>query len=111
MTPYIGAVAQTGLEVFSTSSSSQVVIGLTNGQTYTFRVAAMNAVVWLVAARATGKASIGSLATVAVLLIGVAVTGRPGWELAATIGVGAVVVLRHTSNLRALARGEERSLR
>jgi glycerol-3-phosphate acyltransferase PlsY len=74
-------------------------------------LAAVNAVVWLATAKVTGKASIASLTAAAVLPIGVALTGRPTWELAATLAVGAVVVLRHTSNLRALARGEERSLR
>ena len=74
-------------------------------------LAAVNAVVWLVTAKVTGKASVASLVSVAVLLFGVTVTGRPAWELAATLAIGAVVVLRHTSNLRALARGEERSLR
>jgi glycerol-3-phosphate acyltransferase PlsY len=74
-------------------------------------IAALNAVVWLTTAKVTGKASVASLAAVVVLPVGVAVTGRPAWELLATLAVGAVVALRHTSNLRALARGEERSLR
>ena len=74
-------------------------------------LAAGNAVVWLVAARLTGKASVASLAAAAVLPVAVAVTGRPAWELAMTLAIGAVVVLRHTSNLKALVRGEERSLR
>lgn len=73
-------------------------------------LAAVNAVVWLVTAKVTAKASVASLAAVAVLPLGVAVTGRPAWELAATLAVGAVVVVRHTSNLKALARGEERTL-
>jgi acyl phosphate:glycerol-3-phosphate acyltransferase len=74
-------------------------------------LAAVNAAVWLAVAKATGKASVASLTAVAVLPVGLAVTGRPAWELIGTLAVGAVVVLRHTSNLRALARGEERSLR
>ena len=74
-------------------------------------LAAITAVVWLVAAKVTGKASVASLAAAVALPIGVAVTGRPTWELGAILVVGAVVVLRHTSNLKALARGEERTLR
>ena len=73
-------------------------------------LAAVNAVVWIVTAKVTGKASVASLVAVVVLPVGMAVTGRPAWELAATLAVGAVVVLRHTSNLKALARGEERTL-
>jgi glycerol-3-phosphate acyltransferase PlsY len=74
-------------------------------------LALFSAAAWLVAARVTRKASVGSLAAVAVLPIGVAASGRPTWELVVTLAIGAVVVLRHTSNLKALARGEERSLR
>jgi glycerol-3-phosphate acyltransferase PlsY len=68
------------------------------------------ALVWVAGAKLTGKASVGSLASVAALPVGVALTRRPAWELAATLAIGAVVVLRHTSNLKALARGEERTL-
>ena len=73
-------------------------------------LAAVNAVVWAVTAKVTGKASVASLVAVAVLPVGAAIAGRPAWELAATLAIGAVVVLRHTSNLKALARGEERTL-
>jgi glycerol-3-phosphate acyltransferase PlsY len=74
-------------------------------------LAAVNAAVWLMTAKVTGKASMASLVAVIVLPLGVAAIGRPAWELAVTLAIGAVVVLRHTSNLKALARGEERSLR
>ena len=73
-------------------------------------LAAVNGAVWLVTAKATGKASVASLVAVAVLPAGLAVTGSPAWELAATLAVGAVIVVRHTSNVQALIRGEERSL-
>ena len=43
VTPYIGAVAQTP-SVFSSTATTQDVTGLTNGTTYTFTVAAINAV-------------------------------------------------------------------
>ena len=74
------------------------------------QIAPASALAWIIGAKATGKASVGSLAAVVVLPVGVALTGRPAWELAATLAVGAAVVLRHTSNLKALARGEERTL-
>ena len=43
VTPYVGAVAQTPV-VFNSVATSQAVTGLTNGTTYTFTVAAINAV-------------------------------------------------------------------
>jgi predicted acyl esterase len=49
ITPYVGAVAQSP-RVFSSSANQQTVTGLTNGTTYTFTVAAVNA-------RGTGQAA------------------------------------------------------
>ena len=43
VTPYIGGTAQTA-ETFNTTATTDTVTGLTNGQTYTFKVAAINAV-------------------------------------------------------------------
>ena len=43
VTPFLGAVAQTPVQ-FNTSATTQVIPGLSNGKTYTFRVAARNAV-------------------------------------------------------------------
>jgi glycerol-3-phosphate acyltransferase PlsY len=74
-------------------------------------LAPISALAWLVGARVSRTASVGSLAAVVALPVGVALTGRPVCELVATLAVGAVVVARHTSNLKALARGEERTLR
>jgi glycerol-3-phosphate acyltransferase PlsY len=74
-------------------------------------LAFVSAVTWMATAKITRKASVASLAAVAALSIGVVVTGRPGWEITATIAVATLVFLRHAPNLRALARGEERSLR
>lgn len=57
VTPYIGTAAQTA-QVFNTVSTSALVTGLTNGTTYTFRVAAKNAA-------GTGAKSAASAATTA----------------------------------------------
>ena len=43
VTPYVGAVAQTPVNTGSTGTSF-VVTGLTDGTTYTFKVAALNAI-------------------------------------------------------------------
>ena len=66
---------------------------------------------WLAVAKAAGKASLASLLAAASLPVGVAVVGRPGWEVAAAAGLAAFVVLRHLPNIVRLARGEEASLR
>ncbi len=43
VTPYIGTTAQTA-HTFNTTATTQVITGLTNGTTYTFKVAAINGV-------------------------------------------------------------------
>jgi glycerol-3-phosphate acyltransferase PlsY len=65
---------------------------------------------WFVVARTTGKAAVASLVAVVGLVAGVAITGHPGWEVAAMTGLAAVVVVRHRSNLVRLVRGTEHSL-
>lgn len=68
------------------------------------------AVVFVVAARVVGIASVGSLAMAVGLPVLVAVTGRPGWEIATSAALAAIVVVRHRDNIRRLSRGEERPL-
>jgi acyl phosphate:glycerol-3-phosphate acyltransferase len=65
--------------------------------------------IWLITRRATGKASLGSIVIAAGLPIGVALAGSPAWETAATIGLGALVMLRHASNIKRLVHGSELS--
>jgi glycerol-3-phosphate acyltransferase PlsY len=74
-------------------------------------LAAAGAVLWAVIAKATGKASLASLALAVALPAGVAATGRPGREVAGVAAVAALVVVRHAGNIERLARGRERSLR
>ncbi len=65
--------------------------------------------VWVVSRKLTGKASIGSLLISIGLPIGVALDASPAWEVGAALGLGALVMLRHTDNIRRLARGGELS--
>ncbi len=67
-------------------------------------------VVWFGVSRLTKKAALGSFAIIALLPIGEAVLGSPGWEIAASIALGLVVLMRHTSNIRRLIGRQELSL-
>jgi glycerol-3-phosphate acyltransferase PlsY len=65
---------------------------------------------WAVLSKTTKKASISSLVITVLLPICIAVAGAPGWERAATVGIGVLVVIRHIPNLRRLRSGLEPSL-
>lgn len=69
------------------------------------------AVVFLVAARVIGIASVGSLLVAAGLPVLVALFGGPGWEVAAAAGISILVVARHRDNIRRLGSGDERRIR
>jgi glycerol-3-phosphate acyltransferase PlsY len=70
-------------------------------------VSAVLAVVWFLAARVLKLASVGSLIVAVLFPVGVALTGRPGWEIGLACGLAALVVLRHLPNLRRLGQGAE----
>ena len=55
-------------------------------------------------------AAIASLVMAAWLPIGVALRGRPGWEVAAVGGAVAVIFVRHRANITRLIRGEEHAV-
>ena len=65
--------------------------------------------IWLITRRITGKASLGSIVIAVGLPIGVALAGSPAWETASTIGLAALVVLRHAGNIKRLVHGSEPS--
>ena len=65
---------------------------------------------WAVLVRVTGRASVGSLIGSLTIVAGVAVTGRPGWEIAVAATMAAVVILRHRENVARLLRREETSI-
>jgi len=68
------------------------------------------AAVWVVAAKVSRTASLASIAIAVGLPIAVALDGRPVGEVAAFAACGALVVVRHRSNIDRLRRGAERPL-
>jgi acyl phosphate:glycerol-3-phosphate acyltransferase len=68
------------------------------------------AVVWLLVSRLTGRASVASIACIALFPIGLAITGAPAWEFGATVALAALVLARHAGNVARLLRGGEPSL-
>ncbi len=67
-------------------------------------------VVWFAVSRLTKKASLASIVIVPLLPLGAALLGTPGWEIGAMIALGALVMVKHTSNIKRLIRREELSL-
>ena len=67
--------------------------------------------VFALVARATHRASLGSVGIAILLPVGVAVTGRPGWEIVAASALGALVLVRHGANVRRLLAGTEQAYR
>ena len=65
------------------------------------------ALTWLLVTKATKKASIASIATVPLLVIAFVVSGIPGWEVFSLVGIGALVEIRHASNIKRLLSGTE----
>lgn len=65
-------------------------------------------VLWLVLLRVTKKPSIGSLVGTLVIIAGVWLRGRAGWEIATAAGLVAVIYIRHAGNIRRLVHNEER---
>jgi glycerol-3-phosphate acyltransferase PlsY len=72
-------------------------------------VAAALALVFVVVVRLTRRASAGSLAIAVLLPVGVAIVGRPAWEVVAAAALGALVLVRHGANVRRLLAGTEQT--
>ena len=68
-------------------------------------------VVFAVVVRTTHRASMGSLAIAVLLPIGVALAGRPAWEICAAAALALLVLVRHGANVRRLLAGTEQSYR
>jgi acyl phosphate:glycerol-3-phosphate acyltransferase len=65
--------------------------------------------VWVLIRTTTNKASLGSLIIAVGLPISVALTGAAGWQIAASAGLAALVVVRHAGNIKRLLGGHELS--
>ena len=74
-------------------------------------VAVALAVVFGVVVKVSRRASAGSLAIAALLPVGVAIAGRPAWEVVAATALGALVLVRHGANVRRLLSGTEHTYR
>ncbi len=64
---------------------------------------------WVAIRQATGKASLASLMLTVGFPLGVALMGGPGWEVAAAVALGALVLMRHLDNIKRLLGGSELS--
>jgi acyl phosphate:glycerol-3-phosphate acyltransferase len=62
---------------------------------------------WVLVRQTTKKASVASLVVAIGLPIGSAVAGAPGWEVGAVVALAALVITRHTDNIRRLMRRTE----
>ena len=69
------------------------------------------AVVFGAVVKVSRRASAGSIAIAMLLPVGVAIAGRPAWEVVAATALGALVLVRHGANLRRLLAGTERTYR
>ena len=74
-------------------------------------IALVAAPVWLLVTRLTHKPVVGSIAAIALVPIGLAITGAEAWEYWATAFVLLVIVIRHAGNVKRLIRREEHTLR
>ena len=67
-------------------------------------------IVWVVVSRLTRTAAVASLIVVVALPVGVWVMGRELWEVPATVGICALVLVRHVGNITRLVAGAEARL-
>lgn len=65
------------------------------------------AALWIAIMKTTKKASIASIVAVPAVLIALVASGVEQWELLSFIAVGALVEIRHMSNIKRLLTGQE----
>ncbi len=65
--------------------------------------------VWAIARKLSGKASVASLAIVVGLPVTAIIKGVPAWEILTMVGINALLLLRHTGNIKRLLHGTELS--
>lgn len=73
-------------------------------------IAPLSLAVWWVVSRVTGKAALGSVVAVALVPIALLLDGAPAWEFVAGAGVCALIVVKHTGNIKRMIRREEHPL-
>jgi glycerol-3-phosphate acyltransferase PlsY len=62
---------------------------------------------WLLIAKVTKKASIGSIILTPTIPIILWIIGTPAWEILAIIGIGALIEIKHLPNIKRLLAGKE----
>ena len=65
---------------------------------------------WWIISKLTGKAAVGSIVTVALAPIGLALFGRAAWEYAAMGALSGLILIKHWRNFGRLIRRKEPSL-
>jgi glycerol-3-phosphate acyltransferase PlsY len=65
---------------------------------------------WLAISRLAHQAALASIVAVIAAPVGVAITGRPAWEVAVVGVLAGLIVVRHSPNIRRMVRHEELSL-
>ena len=73
-------------------------------------LATLAVALWWLVSKATGKAALGSVVAVGLVPIGLVILDRPAWEFVAVAGLCALIVVRHTENIKRLIRREEHAL-
>jgi glycerol-3-phosphate acyltransferase PlsY len=68
------------------------------------------AAAWAAAAKGTGKASVASIGTAALLPAAAHLLHRPKAEVVAVTAASAIIVIRHAGNIRRLVRGQEQQV-
>jgi len=62
---------------------------------------------WIAIMKLSKKASVASIVIVPLVIVLLIVTGKPAWEVLAFVGLGALIEIRHLSNIKRLLSGSE----
>lgn len=65
------------------------------------------AAVWIATMKLTKKASVASIVVIPLVMALLVIFGKPAWEICAFIGIGALIEIRHISNIKRLLSGSE----